>query len=77
MQLIIGLEGLSLTPSDQTRIRHPAVAGVILFKRNYRDSEQLKALTQSVRQIRSDLFISIDHEGGRVQRLRKGFTTLR
>ncbi|MCD6047975.1 MAG: bglX [Gammaproteobacteria bacterium] len=76
MQLILGLEACVLTPADIQRITHPAVAGVVLFKRNYESPEQLLALTKSIRQVRADLFISIDHEGGRVQRLREGFTIL-
>ncbi len=76
MQLIIGLEGITLTDNDTTRLMHPCVAGVILFKRNYESPQQLKALTHSIRQQRANLFISIDHEGGRVQRLHEGFTQL-
>ncbi len=76
MQLIIGIEGLSLNSSDIRRLQHACVAGVILFKRNYQCSEQLKALTAEIRQRNPRCFISIDHEGGRVQRLQKGFTQL-
>lgn len=76
MQLIIGIEGLSLCAQDAKRLEHNQVAGVILFTRNYESPEQLKALTAAIRKKRSDLFISVDHEGGSVQRFRKGFTLL-
>ena len=76
MQLIIGLEGLSLTQKDIARISSPKVAGVILFARNYQSPDQLKEYTQSIRNLRPDIFISTDHEGGRVQRFKKFFTPL-
>ena len=74
---IIGIESTQLNSNDIQRLAHPCVVGCILFARNYTDPEQLKSLTDSIRHLRSDLLISIDHEGGRVQRLRgKGFTDL-
>ena len=76
MQLIIGVEGLSLCEKDAARLEHNQVAGVILFTRNYESPEQLQALTAAIRKKRSDLFISVDHEGGSVQRFREGFTPL-
>ena len=53
------------------------VGGLILFARNYRDREQLAALCAEVHGLRNPpLPITIDHEGGRVQRCRDGFTAL-
>jgi beta-N-acetylhexosaminidase len=69
--------GLSLTAADRERILHPLTGGVILFARNFSDREQLLKLTTSIKALRPDILISIDHEGGRVQRCKKdGFTPL-
>lgn len=74
--IMIGLQGLTLSPEEQELLRHPLVGGVILFTRNYASVEQLAALTGAVRDIRFSLIIGVDHEGGRVQRFREGFTRL-
>ena len=69
--------GLELTADDITRLRHPLIGGVILFARNYQSPEQLKQLTASIHALREPaLLIAVDHEGGRVQRFREGFTTI-
>jgi len=57
-------------------LAHPASAGVILFDNNYKDPTQLKALTDRIKEIAPNAIISIDHEGGRVQRLKQGFTSM-
>ena len=75
--LMIDVEGLTLTNEDIKRISHPMVGGLILFTRNYKDTHQLKTLTDAIRKIRGhDFLIAVDHEGGRVQRFREGFTTI-
>jgi len=69
--------GLKLTADDITRLLHPLIGGVILFARNYESPEQLKELTSSIHALREPaLLIAVDHEGGRVQRFREGFTTI-
>ena len=69
--------GLSLDAEDRRRIAHPLTGGVILFGRNFINRKQLTQLTQEIKQLRPDVLISIDHEGGRVQRCRvDGFTHL-
>ncbi len=75
--LMIDIAGLELTELDRERLQHPLVGGLILFARNYQSPEQLLRLTAEVHALRSpSLPIAIDHEGGRVQRCREGFTRL-
>lgn len=74
--LIIGLQGTELTLIEREWLKHSLVVGVILFTRNYKNKDQLKMLTQTIREINEDLLISVDHEGGRVQRFREEFTRL-
>lgn len=69
--------GPELTDDDRRRLLHPAAGGVILFARNYADPAQLCALTAEIRSLRTpELLLCVDHEGGRVQRFREGFTPI-
>jgi beta-N-acetylhexosaminidase len=75
--VVVDPQRAALTEDDRRRMLHPAAGGVILFGRNYEDPEQLKALTQEIRALREpQLLIGADHEGGRVQRFKEGFTAL-
>ena len=75
--LVIDIAGVELTDLERERLVQPLVGGLILFARNYQSREQLTALTTEVHALRSTpLPIAIDHEGGRVQRCREGFTRL-
>ena len=75
--LQIGLAGLDVSAEERDWLKHPAVGGVVLFTRNYQGLLQLTDLTASITAIAGrDLLISVDHEGGRVQRFRDGFTRL-
>ena len=75
--VIFDPEGTVLTDADRRRMTHPAAGGVILFARNYENPEQLRALTDEIERLREPaLPICVDHEGGRVQRFREGFTTI-
>ena len=74
---MMDLAGPEPSREDLEIARHPAIGGVVLFKRNFSDPEQLAALTAELHGLRSPpLLIATDHEGGRVQRFRKGFTEL-
>lgn len=75
--LMLDIAGAQLSAEDKEILDHPAVGGIILFSRNYEEPRQLQALCQSIRQVaRHPLLISIDHEGGRVQRCREGFSAI-
>ena len=75
--LIIDIDGTRLSKIDRQRLKHPLVGGLILFARNWQDRAQLSALCRSIKKLRADLLICVDHEGGRVQRFKTdGFTHL-
>lgn len=75
--LIIGLEGHTVSAAERGYLQHPAVAGVILFARNFASKAQLQDLCADIRASASrPQLITVDQEGGRVQRFREGFAKL-
>ena len=75
--LMIDLAGIELSAADKEVLRHEMIGGVVLFARNYRDPDQMRALVKSIHALRSPpLLTAVDQEGGRVQRFTVGFTPL-
>ncbi|MFC0309715.1 beta-N-acetylhexosaminidase [Gallibacterium trehalosifermentans] len=76
-KLIVDIQSTSLDQEDIEILNHPLIAGVILFTRNFVDIPQLQDLIKNIRQkVKHPLLITVDQEGGRVQRFRQGFTQL-
>jgi beta-N-acetylhexosaminidase len=68
---ILGCAGPVLTADEAAFFREVQPWGFILFRRNIQDPDQVRALTEALRQTvgRADAPVLIDQEGGRVQRL--------
>lgn len=75
--VILDIAGTALNDDDRRRLQHPLTGGLIFFTRNWVSRQQITEITAEAKSIRPDLLITIDHEGGRVQRFRTdGFTHL-
>ena len=75
--LVIGIAGTELSAQERDWLQHDAVAGVILFTRNFASRAQVTELSAAIRDAapRPQL-ICVDQEGGRVQRFREGYSAL-
>jgi beta-N-acetylhexosaminidase len=75
--VIADVAGTVLTDTERERLCHPLVGGVILFARNFSSPQQVGALAKEIHGLREPpLLVCVDHEGGRVQRFRDGFSRI-
>ncbi len=75
--IIIGLAGTELAAHERDWLRHDACAGVCLFTRNFASRAQIAELAAAIREAAPrPLLITVDQEGGRVQRFREGYSKL-
>jgi len=75
--VVVDIAGPRLSDEDRRRLCHPLVGMVILFSRNFTGTAQLTQLCREIHALRDPaLLIAVDHEGGRVQRFRAGFTAV-
>lgn len=66
-----GIAGTELTPAERDFFRSADPWGFILFARNVDNPDQLRRLTGDLREaVGRNAVITVDQEGGRVQRLR-------
>ena len=75
-RLMLDLNGLYVSDEEKDILRNPHVGGVILFARNIYSRDQVQELCGDIRKINPELLIAVDQEGGRVQRLKNGYTIL-
>jgi len=74
---MIDIEGTELTAEERERLQHPKVGGVILFSRNFESPIQMERLVKELHGLRRPrLITAVDQEGGRVQRFKRGLTSL-
>ena len=74
---MVDLDADHLSAQERRLLASPNVGGVILFSRNFTSLESLADLIDEIHALRHPrLLVAIDQEGGRVQRLREGFTQL-
>jgi beta-N-acetylhexosaminidase len=74
--LITDIAGSKVSEVEKQWLTNPLLGGIILFTRHFESKQQLKDLVSELKSINPNLIITVDHEGGRVQRFRQGFTNV-
>ena len=75
--LLVSIASTSLTAEEKERLRHPLIGGVVLFARNYESVEQSRQLCHALHALKEPpLLLTVDQEGGRVQRCTGEITRL-
>ncbi len=75
--IVFDLIGTTLSPEEREILQHPLIGGVIFFARNYQSPDQIAQLCKTIRAVRkTPILITVDQEGGRVQRFLTGFQRL-
>lgn len=69
-QVFVGIPGPELDESSTRLLSEHRPGGIVLFKRNIKDPEQLNDLVTELRRLLPEAVFSIDAEGGRVDRLK-------
>ena len=75
-RLMISIDGTTLSSSDKDLIRNRHVGGIILFTRNFHSQPQIEELCSEIKNIKNNIIIAVDQEGGRVQRFNDEYTQL-
>ena len=75
-RLMISIDGKTLSSSDKDLIRNRHVGGIILFTRNFHSQPQIEELCSEIKNIKNNIIIAVDQEGGRVQRFNGEYTQL-
>ena len=72
-RLMLDIDGTSLSNEDKDLLMNKHVGGLIFFSRNFESFNQIANLVNEIRNIKENIIIAVDQEGGRVQRLIKKF----
>ena len=75
-RLMLSIEGTSLSNKDKALISNPHVGGIIFFSKNFISRNQISDLCNEIKSIKKNIILAVDHEGGRVQRFKNGFTKI-
>ena len=75
-RLMLDIDGTSLSNEDKDLLMNKHVGGLIFFSRNFESFNQITNLVHEIRNIKENIIIAVDQEGGRVQRFNKEFTKI-
>lgn len=75
-RVMLDIDGQCLTDQDKLVISHKHVGGLILFSKNFQSFDQIKQLIRDIKDLKENIIIAVDQEGGRVQRFEKEFTKI-